>query len=356
MITGIRLQRFRSYDDVSFDLEPGVNIIVGPNASGKTNLLEAILVVSLGSSYRGADAELPNHGSEWARIDVHTETGRRTLKLEVATDSRVQKSFQISDKPYKRLAHDKTLPLVLFEPDHLRLMTGRPELRRDYMDDLLEQLVGGYATLRRQYKRTLAQRNALLKRGPNTTEQLFAWNVRLSELGGKMAEARKNLIEKLNTELSGLYYELSGDDAGIKVEYVTTCNQKQYGSDLLHKLESSTELDYQRGFTAYGPHRDDFVITINGHDCNDVASRGEMRTLLLGLKIMELRLLEEARGKKPIILLDDVFSELDGARRRALTNFLSGYQTFITTTDADVVVQHFMDACNIIPLTQGDQA
>ena len=118
---------------------------------------------------------------------------------------------------------------------------------------------------------------------------------------------------------------------------------------MLHKLESGQYQDEQRGFTGHGPHRDDIRISLNGNNADSSASRGEMRTILLALKVIELKLLEEDRGAKPLLLMDDVFSELDGSRRKALTEAIKGYQTFITTTDADVVVQHFTETCNIIP-------
>lgn len=347
MISDLRLQNFRSYRNDSFEFEPGVNIIVGPNASGKTNLLEALLVVSLGSSYRARDLEIIKHGRPWARLDGHGPGGQRTIKIEL-TEGKTQKSFDIGGNPHKRLSLQKTLPVVLFEPDHLRLLTGSPERRREFLDDILSQVIPEFSSLRRQYKRALAQRNALLKNTHNK-EQLFVWNVRLSELGGKIAQHRINLVERISKDLQKLYRSLAESKLRVGASYGSSCGLGQYGSNMLKKLEHSSELDFARGFTAYGPHRDDLLITLNGHPASEVGSRGEIRTLMLSLKLVELSLIEELRGQKPILLLDDVFSELDGARRRALTNYLSGYQTFITTTDADIVVQHFLDNCHIIP-------
>jgi len=351
VISDIRLQHFRSYGDETFELDKGVNIVVGPNASGKTNLLEALLVGFLGGSYRVRDAELIKHGKPWSRLDMHTDEGVRTLKLERAPNERVQKNFVINKYVHRRLPQSKTLPVVLFEPNHLQLLHGPRELRREFMDNLLEQLVPGFGSTRRQYKRALAQRNALLKlQSPEAKPQLFTWNIRLSELGGQIADARQKLLSQINEMITELYQKLSHSDAKVELVYLTSCGGAQYGSRMLQKLDEHSELDLQRGFTAYGPHRDDIQILLNGHKAEETASRGEIRTLLLCLKIIETRLLEETRGKKPILLLDDVFSELDGARRRALTDFLSGYQVIITTTDADVVVQHFMDRCHIIPI------
>ncbi len=351
MITNIRLQNFRSYSDAAFELDKGVNIIVGPNTSGKTNLLEAILVIARGSSYRAKNGELVKFNKNWSRLDANISDGglrtvKLTLKEEIAT-----KTFEINNHIFKRLPLTKTLPAVLFEPQHLQLLTGRPDIRRDYIDDLLEQIVPGYGINRRAYKRVLSQRNALLKKGQlNASQQLFAWNVRLSELGGKLVAPRLELVLNLSEQINNLYKQLSHTKAKVNIDYISSVNIENYSSALLKKLEASEELDFIRGFTAYGPHRDDINTQINGYSAQAAASRGEIRTLLLAFKIQELKMLEQARGQKPILLLDDVFSELDGARRKALTGYLQNYQTFITTTDADLVVHNFAQKCNIIPL------
>lgn len=349
MITDIRLQNYRSYADESFEIAPGVNIIVGPNASGKTNLLEAIQVVCQGASYRGYDKELVRFDQPWARLDVHTETGQRTVKIQ-NVENHVSRSFEIDGRIFSRLNLAKTLPVVLFEPNHLQLLHGAPEARRGFLDDLLEQTIPGFGMLRKQYRRTLAQRNALLKKHA-AKEQLFAWDVRLSELGGRLALHRDELAMDINKSIEELYRALTHSKVEVSVTYDSACTKQNYSSSLLKKLESHTELDYARGFTSYGPHRDDLKVTLNNHLTQEAASRGETRTLLLALKVIEARIIEKIRGIKPILLLDDVFSELDGKRRRALTEFLGGYQAFITTTDADVVVEHFTETCNVIPLS-----
>jgi len=206
--------------------------------------------------------------------------------------------------------------------------------------------------MRRHYKRVLSQRNALLKTRPNgIKDQLFVWNLRLSELGGQIASLRHALTEKLNEHMSVLYSEIAGSKQDVTIKYESKFKPETYGSALLHKLESSTELELARGFTLYGPHRDDIEIKLGGALAETSASRGEVRTLLLSLKLLELQLLESARGARPLLLLDDVFSELDGKRRQALTQFVQDYQTFITTTDADVVIQHFTDKAKILPLS-----
>lgn len=352
MLNTIRLQNFRSYADDSFELGPGVNIVVGPNASGKTNLLEAILVVARGGSYRAKDTELIRFEAPWARLVAGLPDSERIVKLERQNGS-VKRTFEINEQVLLRLSLQKTIPTVLFEPNHLSLLTGSPEQRRNFLDDLVEQTVPGFGATKRVYKRVLSQRNALLKKGYHAaSHQVFVWNLRLSELGGKIAAERMKLVEAINQYATETYQGLSNSDSTVAFAYESGCSLEQYETSLLKALEQNLERDCIIGHTGAGPHRDDMSVTLNGHPAEETASRGETRTIVLMLKIIELRLLTEARGVTPLLLLDDVFSELDGKRRHALTSYLQPYQTFITTTDADVVLKHFTDSCNIIPLTR----
>jgi DNA replication and repair protein RecF len=350
-ISSIRLQNFRSYSDESFEFEPGVNIIVGPNASGKTNLLEAVLVLTRGNSYRAKDAELVQFDKPWSRLDSFFGKQNRIVKIE-EKNGKPDKSYELDGKTFKRLSFERNIPAVYFEPNHLQFITRGPEQRREFIDDLLERSEIGFKSLSANYRRALAQRNSLLKHDANFAKaQLFAWNVRLSELGNKIAESRAALITEINKSLSKTYSKISRKESKVEMFYDLQFPIEQYASKLLNKLEASTKIDLERGFTAYGPHREDIIFYLNEQPMNQTASRGETRSLVLALKIFELELIENARGQKPIFLLDDVFSELDGARRQALVEYLKNYQTIITTTDADAIVEHFTEANKIIPLT-----
>lgn len=351
MISNIRLQNFRSYRDESFEFGEGVNIIVGPNGSGKTNLLEAIQVLSTGSSYRVDDAELISFDAEWARLDAQTDGHDRTIKIQ-SENGRTKKNYVFDEKPYKLLTRQYILPIVLFEPSHLQLLHGQPEGRRNYLDNLLEQTSAEFAGVRKHYRRVLSQRNALLKSASRPDkEQFFVWNLRLSELGGAIAKARNDILEDIAKDMPELYNKIAGSsDSKIGIEYKSRLPLDQYETTLLKSLEQSHDVDLARGFTGSGPHRDDLVVMFDGRPANEVASRGEIRTALLALKIQELDLLEKALGKRPILLLDDVFSELDGKRRHALTEYLNIYQTFITTTDADLALYEQMKSSHVIPM------
>ena len=349
MISNIRLQQFRSYKDSSFKFSPSVNIIVGPNASGKTNLLEALLVVARGSSYRVHDQELIMFGTDWARLDAWTDTGLRTVKL--VGEPEVTKTYELDEKNYKRLSLQHTLPVVLFEPNHLTLLHGSPEQRRTYLDDLLQQTIPNHGAMLRNYKRVLAQRNALLKRAKKpSNEELFPWNLRLSELGALLSRRRSELAQMVNAVVGDQYRSLATTKTKTTLEYQPQFPLETYESRMLHKLETNLSVDVLRGFTGSGPHREDFIVLFDGHPADETASRGETRTFLLALKIIELEILTQARDIQPLLLLDDVFSELDSARRSALTDQLKAYQTFITTTDADLILKKFARSADLIHL------
>jgi DNA replication and repair protein RecF len=352
MVQSIRLQQFRSYKDDSFEFSPGVNIIVGPNASGKTNLLEAILVMSRGGSYRAKDHELVMFNKPWARLDASVDDYLRTVKL--INQPKPEKIYELAGRAMKRLSLDTTLPVVLFEPNDLWLLIGSPERRRDYLDELLAQTTASYGSALRAFRRALAQRNRLLKSPHVGSDQLFPWNVRLSELAGPIVRARAQLTGSINKRINNLYQELSRSKTTVSMTYRVAGDPEQYESHMLHQLELRAATDQTLGFTSFGPHHDDFEVLFAKRPANNIASRGETRTFVLVLKLVELELLKEKRNKLPLLLLDDVFSELDGSRQQALTTHLQAYQTFITTTDADVVLKHFSEQCSILLVSKNN--
>jgi DNA replication and repair protein RecF len=242
------------------------------------------------------------------------------------------------------------LPVVLFEPNHLRLLNGSPELRRNYLDDFNGQSIEGYATLLRKYNRVLAQRNSLLKSYNRPTKSsLFPWNIRISQLGGQLVNFRQSLIYKINELLPSIYCSLSGDKVVVKAVYKPQFDPKGYENIFLKTLEANIQEDLGSGYTSYGPHRDDFAVLFNDHTSTSYASRGELRSAVLALKIAELEDLKKTRESSPIILLDDVYSELDSSRRKALTSYLKDVQSFITTTDVDLALKNNSHA-NVIEL------
>ena len=344
-ITSIRLQNYRSYQDSSFEFEPGVNIIVGPNASGKTNLLDAIYYSCTGKPIHNPK-RLINENKPWARVDVLTsENNQRTIKIK----ENQSPTIYAGQKEYKRLPISSSIPVVLFEPNHLYYINSSPDMRRQLVDEILSKTDQEFVKIKNNYTRILRQRNTLLKQNINIIKkQIFAWDVRLSEEAGKYVQKRKDLIDIINKDLSTVYSQIANKKNKLTIVYNSKNTSKEYSSGMLKSLQKNLELDHLRGFTSFGPHRDDISIKINNNDMHGTASRGETRSILLSIKVIEASILQKHFLKKPLLLLDDVFGELDGSRRKSLIEFISANQTFITTTDADIIGHKFIQKANII--------
>jgi len=346
MLQTLALTHFRSYENGLFEFKPGVNIIVGANASGKTNLLEAIHYIATMKGFRAHDKDLVAFASDWFRLEAMTDDGVRVAKYRLEP---LQKTMDIDGETKKRLSSTHSLPIVVFEPDHMLLLGREPERRRSYMDAILSLTTPSYKSDLLAYKRALAQRNRLLKQESFSSEQLFVWDIQLSQKAGVIATARHALVQRLNTICEEKYQSISASKEPLVITYESNLKLDSYADDLLTYLRDNVVKDRMRGFTGAGAHRDDMQVVLKNTDARVSASRGETRSIILALKIAELELLHEQTGKRPLLLLDDVFSELDGSRRRALAEALQDYQTFLTTTDADVAVDHFSHY-NIIPI------
>lgn len=352
MFSSVRLQNYRVHKDSQYEFNPmGVTIIVGPNGSGKTSILEALYMACTGGSYKASDQDVVAVGSDWSRIDtVNPHDDARSIKLQTKNDV-VIKSYVFDGVEKQRFLQAYNLPVVLFEPQDMNIIVGDPSARRDLLDRILCATLPHYSGHIKNYRRALAQRNALLKlsHAPSASD-VFVWDVRLSELGGVVHGARKALLLQFNDTFNDICTAISNKKEPTHLQYISDETGADYTASLLARLQQNIAKDSQRGFTGCGPHRDDIGIFINNAPAKTTASRGETRTLMLAIKLLELQVLQTATGTKPLLLLDDVFSELDGARRRALAAHTSGYQTIITTTEADVVVDHFSDKYSVIAL------
>jgi DNA replication and repair protein RecF len=340
MLRELELTNFRSYATARVKLHPEVTLVVGPNASGKTNLLEALYVLATTKSFRAADADLVRRGEEYYRVVVR---GKAEYALGLAyTAGGWQKQLTRDGAKVPLAAHVGDLQVVLFEPAHLEMVSGPPEGRRRYVDFILCQTDRRYLKTLRSYKRVLRQRNALLGGAGGGAavagSQLFAWNVKLAELAVEIVARRTELLVALGASLPGLYAGVAGAAPELTLEYLPSVSG-DYGDGFLEALERNLARDLAAGFTTIGPHREDWRVRFGGAAVGAVASRGEVRTLVLALKLAEMDYLESRTGRRPLLLLDDVFSELDSSRRASLINRLQGRQSVITTTDADAVVR-----------------
>lgn len=340
-IKALHVQHLRSHDDFSIEFSPEVTIITGANGSGKTTLLEAIYTALQGSSFKGSDSDLLKKEAPWWRIETRfDDTESRIVKFEPEKITS-RKQFVIDNKTTARIPAKQKYPVVLFEPEDLRLLHGSPTRRRQFIDRFISQLNPLYGPTLRKYERALKQRNNLLKNAAISNDELFAWNISLAEHGAFIIEQRIAFIEEINQNLGTLYQEIAGthDDVSIHYSHTFVGDIKQ---KLLNELHAHLERDRYLGNTSVGPHRHDVIFEINTSSALSVASRGEARTIVLALKFLEVAIIEQLIDKQPIILLDDVFSELDATRQKLLTSQLKGHQIIITsaTSHAGAHLRH----------------
>lgn len=332
-IRGLRLQHTRSHSDAQFSVTSRVSVITGKNGSGKTTLLEALHVALRGTSFRGSDADFLARGESWWRIDVHmSDDDVRTVKFD-STKTSGRKQFDIHSKTSYRMPPTSKYPVILFEPDDLRLLAGSPARRRQFIDTFISQLNSHYAAIVRKYERALKQRNTLLKQPGVTRDAVFVWDMALAEYGAEVIRQRTQVIERINSALTDTYRSIAGTKDTTSLHYSHTVIdgiEQKLANDLHAQFERDTYL----GFTSIGPHRHDVVSEFNGSPTVSVASRGEIRSIILALKFIEVDVATEATGFSPIVLLDDVFAELDESRQQRLAEKCRGNQMFITSTNA----------------------
>ena len=334
-LQSIRLKNFRSYSNADVFFSPDVNSIVGKNAQGKTNLIEAIYFACIGKSFRTSkEKELIKWGEERASISIVAKNEFREKKIDVILQKSQKKIVRMDEINIRRIGDVLgEVPIVFFSPDELKLVKESPEERRRFMNIDISQTNKRYFYLISRYEKILDNRNKLLKSTQNKDvilETIDIWNKALASAGLKIANERKQFIreiapyaEKANEFIS------NGEKLQIAYKGIDVESEEEY----IKKLEKSFDKDFKLGFTSYGPHRDDIDIFLNGVEVKSFGSQGQQRTAALSLKLAELEIIRERTGEYPILILDDVFSELDENRRKRLLKFTNRCQTFITTTD-----------------------
>ena len=327
----LRVQNFRTHSDFILEIGEKSTLISGANGSGKTSLLEAIYFALQGTSFRSSDKEiLRNDGSSWFRIDLKdSKDSLRTIIFNNAVQ-KSKKQFLVDGNKKARLNANLRIPVVLFEPDDLQLLSGSPTRRRNFLDYFLSQIFPSFQLALTRYNKALKQRNNLLKRDNVSKDELFPWNLMLAEYGAEIISKRQDFLELLNSKIEEVYFEISGVKDEIKIDYL---GEKVSKNKILDILSENIERDKILGYTNFGPHKHDIQFIFNKKPAQNVASRGENRSLVLALKFIETDILADLTSKRPIVLLDDVFSELDDDRQKLLTKHFSKYQTIITSTN-----------------------
>jgi DNA replication and repair protein RecF len=345
-VRALSLTGFRSYEQLEVSLVDGPHVIVGQNAAGKTNLLEALVVLSSGRSHRsGADVDLIHWGSPFARSHAVVSSGTRDMELEVVIAAQAmaggRKRIRINGVNRRANALAPVLRTVLFAPEDMLLVVGSPSLRRNLLDALVVQREASAAAVMSTYARALTQRNSLLRRLRDelgSPEELRYWDGVIIEAGGHILDWRHETLDRLAAPLAAAHTEIAPQESELTLRYVSNVEARpdETRTDALRRrLAETAEKEVWNGATLVGPHRDDLAFISGGREMTLFASRGQQRTAILALKLAELDLLTEIDGRPPLLLADDVFSELDPDRRAHLVRRIGGLpQALITTTTA----------------------
>ncbi len=335
------LEQFRSYERLSLDVSsPNVHLFVGPNGTGKTNILEAISVLSLSKSILGVDEEdLQTWGTEYYRVrcERESDSGER-MSLEVVSQSapRKQKACFVNDVRSQVSSLIGQLPTVTFLPQDLQLFTSSPSERRRFFDQLLCQVSHEYFQALWEYQKIIKQRNALLKhiaKKQASPEDLDPWDARAAERGSVITLHRLELIETFGLTLSQEVQALGEDWKETRILFQRTGNartRKELEQEFLQELRDNRQKDILLQSTTSGPHREDWQLVADGHPLPSFGSRGQQRIAVLALLFLQASYLELRRGEKPIILLDDIFSELDDKHQESILSSFTGHQVLMT--------------------------
>jgi DNA replication and repair protein RecF len=359
------LHHYRNYDRVELATEHNVNIFVGPNAQGKTNLLEAIFVMALTKSHRThKDKELIKWNQEESLVhgEIEKKYGLNRLDLYISTQG---KRAKINGLEQKKLSNFiGTLNVVMFAPEDLEIVKGAPNIRRRFLDMEIGQVQPAYLYDLQQYQKIIVQRNNYLKqitpaKGINH-EMMEVWNEQLLQHGTKIMKKRQSFITKLQNWAETIHLGITNQQEQLQIKYQPSFDVEDFKDEtvvfnqFMIKLSQVKEQEIRRGMTLVGPHRDDLQFFINGKEVQTYGSQGQQRTTALSLKLAEIELIHEEVGDYPILLLDDVLSELDRFRQTQLIEtFQSKVQTFITTTSIDSVNMAKLDQANIFNVLEG---
>ena len=328
IIKSITLTNFRNHDHYHLDCKDDTTLILGKNGCGKTSVLEAIYILTRGKSFRASDQDIIKRETDFYRIELINDTGEKNI---VTYDGQT-KSFIIMDKKTRRLPKNHKYPVILFLPSDLNLISGSPSRHREYFDHFFSELDEKYSSYLSKYEKTLRQRNELLKNEHVQSSDLFSWNLLLTKYGSYLHQVRENLTNRINLELEKTYFQVANHHDNLTLNYQTEISQKNEDF-YLKKLEANLDKDLYLKHTSFGVHRDDFIFYFNNKPADGSASRGETRSIILALKFTEANMMNELLQKKPLVLLDDVFSELDDTRRAALIKNFKHHQIILTSVE-----------------------
>lgn len=354
IIKSLELADFRNYEELNISFDKGTNILYGDNAQGKTNILEAIYVSATTKSHKGSkDKEIVNFNKEEAHIRTYLEKEGVECRVDMHVRKNKSKGIAIDGQKIKKAADLLgLLNVVFFSPEDLAIIKNGPSERRRFADMELCQLDSFYLYNLNHYNKIVNQRNKLLKDmyfNPGLKETLNIWDSQLISFGSKIIERRKLFAEQLCEIINDIHNKLSGGKENLIIKYEPDVAIENFEE----KMKESQEKDIRSKITSVGPHRDDFSFIVNGIDIRKYGSQGQQRTAALSLKLSEIELVKKMTKDTPVLLLDDVLSELDSNRQNYLLSSLGDIQTIITCTGLDEFVNNRFEINKIFKVTNG---
>ena len=353
-IESLELKNFRNYEELSIVLDPGTNILYGDNAQGKTNVLEAVYLCGTTKSHRGSkDKEMIRFEQDESHIRMMVKKDGVSHKIDMHLKKNKAKGIAIDGIPIRKAAElFGIVNLVAFSPEDLNIIKNGPSERRRFMDLELCQLNKVYLQELTSYNKVLNQRNKLLKDigfQPGLTETLDVWDMQLVSYGKKIISLRRQFMEELGEIIRQIHSNLTGKKEEIRLLYEPDVEEKVFEE----KLQSAREKDLRFRVMSVGPHRDDFCVQTNGIDIRKYGSQGQQRTAALSLKMSEIYLVEKVTKDHPVLLLDDVLSELDSSRQNYLLQSIHNIQTVITCTGLDELIENNFSIDRVFRVTEG---
>jgi DNA replication and repair protein RecF len=353
----LQLKGFRNYNELFIELNKGTNVFVGDNAQGKTNILEAIYYCSLAKSHRtNKDKELINWNGEEAYIKVHVCKTRLDKKIEIKIFKEGKKGININSIKVQKLSElVGSFNVIMFSPEDLNIVKESPSYRRKFLDIELCKLSSRYYYSLTQYKKILLERNLAIKKWNTNIDIIEVYDKQLSEFGAIIIKDRITYIEKLNEKGKKIHSDITSNSEIIDIKYLTPIKDLDNIQDNLYLLLcKNRKRDIETRITSVGPHRDDFSIDINGIDARIFGSQGQQRTSVLTIKFGALAIIKELTGEYPVLLLDDVLSELDTKRQEYILSSIKGVQTLITCTGVNDIRKHLNSESKIFEVMLGE--
>ncbi len=340
-VKSVTVKNFRNLAPQKISLCKGINIFTGLNAQGKTNFLESITLCSLGKSPRtDRDKDMINRDEEWAFVKTETTVKNSASTIEIKLSRGEKKRVAVNSMPIARIGELMgRLNVIYFSPQEIRVIREGPDARRRFMDIDLCQTDKKYFYTLARYNKILSQRNNLIKtqaKNADINEMLSIWDMQLAEEGARLYIKRAEFAEKIFPLAAETHKALTGGKEELGVVYqtdMTGATKEEAKTDLLQKLSLDIEKQLRLGYTLCGPHRDDIKFSVDGVDIRKYGSQGQQRTAALSLKLAEVRLMEEITGEKPVLILDDVFGEIDATRQDRLLEYIGGTQTLVAATE-----------------------